>query len=305
VGDLAGHKAVISVEILPCAICGSPLRSEVKVHLPNAHLRACAACGSWTYLPRQNSPEQVAIHDTEDYFDHPYFELRRNASPALIRRCRNIFSCLAEGMDINALRGEQLLDVGCDTGVFLWAAAQEFGIVPVGVDVSRRAIAAALSRGIDAYASTIEGAPEHLRGFRVITAVDLIEHVADPAAFLREVRNRLRPGGVLYVETPNARSAVYRIGAILSQLTQGRPAALLERLFPPQHLQYFTAASLARLARAAGLEAVRIDNRVLPWEDIAASLPVRVAMSAMQVFDRWAKTEILIWAVLRRPISGS
>jgi hypothetical protein len=78
---------------------------------------------------------------------------------------------------------------------------------------------------------------------------------------------------------------------------------MLERLFPPQHVQYFTVTSLAGLAHAVGLEVVRIDTRVLPWSDIAASLPMRAATSAMQLLDRWTGARILIWAVLRRPAS--
>jgi 2-polyprenyl-3-methyl-5-hydroxy-6-metoxy-1,4-benzoquinol methylase len=285
-----------------CAICTSPLQGEVKVRLGKSCLRACAACGSWTYLPRQTAVEQMAIHDTGDYFDHPYFALRRTVTPALLRRCRDIFARLAEAAGISALRGQPLLDVGCDTGVFLQAAAQEFGIVPFGVDVAKRAAEAALALGVEAYPTTIEQAPEHLKDFPAITAIDLIEHVADPASFLREIRKRLRPGGVLYLETPNIQSAVYRMGCVLSRVTFGWPTELFERLFPPQHIQYFNVASLATLAHTVGLEVVRLGTRVLPWDDIAASIPVRASMAAMQAVDRWTGSRILIWAVLRRRI---
>jgi SAM-dependent methyltransferase len=197
-----------------------------------------------------------------------------------------------------------LLDVGCDTGGFLQAAAQEFGIVPVGVDAASRAVAAARQQGIETYLTLIENAPDHLRDFRIITVIDLIEHVTDPTGFLREIRTRLRPGGLVYLETPNIHSAVYRIGHSLGRLIGWRPAGILERLFPPQHAQYFTLASLAGLARTVGFEVVRIDTRVLPWSDIAASLPVRAATSSMQLLDRCTGARILIWAVLRRPASG-
>ena len=79
---------------------------------------------------------------------------------------------------------------------------------------------------------------------------------------------------------------------------------MLERIFPPQHVQYFTSASLAGLARSVGFEMVRIDNRVLPWSDIGAAAPVRAGMSAVQMLDRLAGTRILICALLRRPTTG-
>ena len=223
----------------------------------------------------------------------------------MIRRCRDIFARLAQFTDIAALRGQKLLDVGCDTGGFLQAARQEFGIVPVGVDAASRSVEALQRQGIEAHLGSIEHAPSLLIDFPVITAIDLIEHVSDPAGFLRDIRNRLRPGGVVYLETPNIQSAVYRIGCALNRLTGGRPEELFERLFPPQHVQYFTASSLAGLARTAGFEVVRVHSRVLPWGDIAASIPVRLATSALQLLDRGRGARILIWAVLKRPVSGA
>lgn len=287
-----------------CVVCSSPLQGSPKVKLGPSALLACDSCGSWTYLPRPDSTGQAAIHDTEDYFDHPYFELRRRLSPAILRRCRNVFARLARGTDVAALRGQRMLDVGCDTGAFLQAAAQEFGVVPVGIDTASRAIAAAQRQGIEAYLTPLESAPDHLQDFPAITAIDVVEHVTDPASFLREIRKRLRPGGVAYLETPNIRSTVYRTGRGLSTLTHGWPAGLFERLFPPQHVQYFTAPSFAALAGAAGFEIVSKDTRVLPWDNIAAALPVRAALASMQALDRMIGAGILICAVLRRPLGS-
>jgi len=129
---------------------------------------------------------------------------------------------------------------------------------------------------------------------------NLIEHVTEPLEFFRATRRRLRPGGVVYIETPNAGSIVYRVGGILCNLTGARPRKLFERLFPPQHIQYFTPGSLAGLAGTAGFEIVRIGTRVLPGPDIAASALVRLAMASLQVLDRCTSRCILIWAVLRR-----
>ncbi len=286
-----------------CVVCSSPLQGSPKVKLGTSALIACDSCGSWTYLPRPDSTGQAAIHDTEDYFDHPYFELRRNLSPAILRRCRNVFARLDRAGSVATLRGQRMLDVGCDTGAFLRAAAQEFGVLPVGIDTASRAIAAAQQQGIEASLTPLESAPDTLQDFPAITAIDVVEHVTDPAGFLREIRKRLRPGGVAYLETPNIRSTVYRIGRGLGALTHGRPKGLIDRLFPPQHVQYFTAPSFAALARAAGFEIVSIDTRVLPWSDIAAALPVRAALAAMQVLDRMIGAGILICAVLRRPLS--
>jgi cyclopropane fatty-acyl-phospholipid synthase-like methyltransferase len=272
------------------------------VRLGISYLQACGACGSWTYFPRTTAEQQSKIHDNESYFDHPYFELRRNQSRAQRRRCRTIFARLAPSINLQSLRGQRLLDVGCDTGSLLVAAREEYGIRPVGIDVAGRAVAVARENGVEALQTTLEAAPEDLTAFQVITAVDLVEHVPDPDAFLREVRRRLQPGGVTYLETPNIRSLVYVVGRVLARLTQGRPQSLFERIFPPQHVQYFTIDSLGQMAERTGYEVIEISTRPLPWHDIAASKAVRTGMAFLQFFDRFLGREILICAVLRRPL---
>jgi hypothetical protein len=78
-------------------------------------------------------------------------------------------------------------------------------------------------------------------------------------------------------------------------------SGVIQRLFPPQHVQYFTTHSLSRLAKDSGLEVVQVGTRVLPLSDIAASAATRCAVGLLQVFDRILRREILVWAVLRRP----
>jgi 2-polyprenyl-3-methyl-5-hydroxy-6-metoxy-1,4-benzoquinol methylase len=284
-----------------CAICETPLPAAVKVRLPAAHLKACPACRAWTYLPRPTQERQSVLHNGGSYSDHPYFELRRTIGPRQRRRCRWIFSRLAKAVDVAGLRGKRLLDAGCDTGAFLAAAAEQYGVVPVGVDVAEAAVEAVRGRGIEAWHSTIEEAPQSLMGLPVVTAIDLIEHVSHPARFLREVFRRLEPGGVVYVETPNIESAVYSAGRMLSLVVRGRESDLMERLFPAQHVQYFTQASLAALGRSCGFDMVWQGTRVLPWGDIAASAVVRAGMAVLQTVDRLARNCILICAVMRRP----
>jgi 2-polyprenyl-3-methyl-5-hydroxy-6-metoxy-1,4-benzoquinol methylase len=288
-----------------CVICGCEWNGRVKVRLGDAHLAACRACHSWIFFPRPTQEKQSGIHDNPGYFEHPYFKLRRDLDESQRRRCRELFARLEGALDLGELRGCRMLDVGCDTGTLLAAARKEFGIVPFGVDVNRNAIRIASAIGVAAYCGTLETMPASLSDFSLITAVDLIEHVADPRAFLAELRNRLTKGGLAYLETPNIRSAVYGIGRVLSILTGGRPGALFDRLFPAQHIQYFTRASLTALVRAAGLEVVELRDRPLPLPQIAASVPVRAAMGVMQVIDIVRRERILVWAVIRRPAASA
>jgi|SRR5579863_1162208 len=293
---------MIPVQASLCIVCEAPLPRRITVRLFEAYLTECSHCGSWTYFPRATAGQQASIHDNSDYFEHPYFELRRSTGSRQVRRCRLIFAQIGRALNLALLRGKRVLDVGCDTGVFLSTAAAEFGIVPVGVDVAAIAIEAARRSGIEAYHTTIEEAPESLTEFTAITAIDLIEHVSDPKGFLREVFRRLRPGGVVYLETPNIRSAVYSAARMLSYVFRGRKSNILERVFPPQHIQYFTRNGLAGLARECSFEVAWLGTRALAWDDIAASAAVCAGMAVLQQADRLIGSRILLCTVLRRPV---
>ena len=163
------------------------------------------------------------------------------------------------------------------------------------------AVARARSRAIEAWRGAIEQAPQSQAGLAAITAIDLIEHGASPGRFLREVFRRLGPGGVVYIETPNIASAAYCAGRMLSFVIRGRDSAWMRRLVPAEHVQYFTASSLAGLGRSCGFEVAWMGTRVLPWRDIAASAGVRAGMTVLQAADRLARNRPLICAAMRRP----
>ena len=234
-------------------------------------------------------------------YEHPSFERRRGLTEAVERRCRAAFARIGKGIDLKSLRGERHLDVGCDTGSFLLAAAKLWATVPAGVDVARRSVAEACRRGLEAYCCTLESSPKSLTNFSVITAIDIVEHVVDPAVFLAEIRRRLRPGGICYLETPNAASNVYRIGRAISRVSDGRPSWVFERLFPNEHIQYFSRGGFLALADRSGLEVVGLFHRELPFEDIGTSLPVRLVLTAVQMLDAFAGERLLLCMVIRRP----
>ena len=287
---------------LHCVACGGPISGDPYFAHGTIRLFACDECRSLTALPRPSVETQIARHDNADYFEHPYFEQRRTARSILERRCRTTFEKIGSAVALEALAGERHLDIGCDTGAFLATAARLYGTIPVGIDIAWRSVQEAARQGIELYCSPIESAPETLRDLALITAIDLIEHVVDPGKLLAQVRARLRPGGVCYFETPNIASSVYRVGRTLARVTGGAPSWVFERLFPSEHIQYFSPAGLRALAAQAGLDIVEISTRPLPHTDIAASVPVRIGMATVQTLDRGAAGEqILLCMLARRP----
>ena len=100
-------------------------------------------------------------------------------------------------------RDASLGDVGCGTGGFLRFLRARGWSRLSGFDMSPVALAAAAESGAALHAVdlespfTLEGAP-----FDALVALDVVEHLADDAAFLRAAAAALRPGGLLFVSVP-------------------------------------------------------------------------------------------------------
>ena len=139
--------------------------------------------------------------------------------------------------------GGRALEIGCGTGTFL-GFLKHHGWEVAGVELSARAAAVAKAElGVEVFVGPLEGAPFAADSFDYIHMSHVIEHLPDAARALREVRRLLRPGGEVYIETPNIDSLGYR--------QSGRYWLPLET---PRHLFLFAPATLRRAASAAGLQ---------------------------------------------------
>ena len=104
------------------------------------------------------------------------------------------------------LEGKRALDVGCGAGLLAEPLAR-LGAQVTGIDASPEVIAVAREHAAGAgleidYRS---GDVQQLDGqFELVTAMEVIEHVADPGAFLKALASRLAPDGLLVLSTPNA-----------------------------------------------------------------------------------------------------
>ena len=125
------------------------------------------------------------------------------------------------------LEGKSALDVGCGAGLLAEPLAR-LGASITGIDATPEVIAvgrdhaAAMGLEIDYRAGDVQ----ELEGaFDLITCMEVIEHVADPAAFARSLARRLAPGGLLILSTPNAtrwsRLMMITLGEGLGKIPRG------------------------------------------------------------------------------------
>ncbi len=152
------------------------------------------------------------------------------------------------------LSGLRVLDVGCGGGILSEALAER-GASVLGIDLAESALQAAEAhRAGQAVEYRLESSRETAaRGevFDVVTCMEMLEHVADPAAVLRDIHALLKPGGWAFFSTIN-RTLKARLGAVYA-------AEYLLRLVPQGTHQYdwfIKPAELSRMAERAGLTPV-------------------------------------------------
>ncbi len=151
--------------------------------------------------------------------------------------------------------GDRVLDVGCGEGTFAGELAAG-GARVTAIDVAREPLRRAAARhpGLDLRLVSAEPPSWSLPdgAFDVVWAGEVLEHVADTAGLLSEIRRVLRSGGTLVLSTPDH-------GA-LARLWLGISAPAFARHFDPRsdHLRFYTRGTLMRLLADFRFEAVRL-----------------------------------------------
>ena len=259
VGDRREPGADLPTEPGACALCGerrgARLASgpdfEYDTTRTELTLWRCP-CGGVYLDPRPTRAALARIYPSSYYA----YDFVGKAGGFVMR-----FKGMAERAKLEAYRaylpdGGRVLDIGCGDGHLLvqLAGDRRAALTLAGVEFSETAARAAEARGLQVYRGRIEDVCLPARAFDLVIMNQLIEHVADPVAVLRNVAASLRPGGHVFVETPNLDSW---------------DARLFRRRYwggyhLPRHFHLFDTRTLPALARRAGLEAVALRPLVCP-----------------------------------------
>lgn len=155
------------------------------------------------------------------------------------------------------LAGKSALDVGCGAGL-LCEPLSRLGAAVTGVDAAVENIAAAKAHAsqsglaIDYRAGEL--AAQQLGLFDLVSSMEVIEHVTEPAVFVGELAARLKPDGLMILSTPNRTAAsklfVVEAAERLGQVPRGTHD--WEKFLTPEEL--------TALLTDAGLEVVAMEG---------------------------------------------
>ena len=153
------------------------------------------------------------------------------------------------------LAGRRVIDIGCGGGILAESMAAK-GADVTGIDLSEKALKVAdlhsMESGVQVRYEKIaaeEMAAREAGQFDIVTCMEMLEHVPDPASIVRACATLVKPGGKVFFSTLNRNPKSY-LFAILG-------AEYLLRLLPKgthDYAKFITPAELAQYIRQAGLD---------------------------------------------------
>ncbi|CAG0935638.1 Demethylmenaquinone methyltransferase [Thermoflexales bacterium] len=203
-------------EMIPCLLCGAdrPVRiydaPDRLMKIPGEfRIVRCGSCGL-VYLSPRPTVAAIGSYYPEAY--EPYLRITPQSLPAwrrwllnygLRKRIRPIVQRKAPG---------RALDIGCATGQFLAYLRDTAHWQVTGVEPGQNAARYARETfGLEVYHGDLRSAQFADATFDAVTMWDVLEHLHDPCAELREIRRVLRPEGLLVLRVPSLDSLDARI----------------------------------------------------------------------------------------------
>lgn len=241
----------IASGIPPCPICGASSfvvgddLYDDRYGYPGGHtLLACTRCRHKFLASAFTDSQLRSLYS--DYYPRSAFRLEDFRAHTEVRG----LNAWLEGEFASAFRwvpkGVRVLDVGCGFGQTLAYHANR-GCEAHGIDADMNLLRVANRYRLNARVGLFAAKDYEADSFDYVTLDQVIEHVADPRSFLRDVATVLRPGGTLIVTTPNS---------------NGYGGRLFGRRWinwhVPFHLQQFSRRSLSVLAMQSGLRPASI-----------------------------------------------
>ena len=236
----------------PCPLCGCGDSKQERV-IAGYALEKCTNCSLVFMNPRCTGEHLAEIYTVRD--EDELIELyARIASPAVLGEYNEKLDRLEKLVPGKG----RLLDFACAAGYF-FEQAQKRGWDAHGCDVGQWTARAAAARNLEnmhvGEFDDLEFPDDH---FDVVYAAQVFEHLLNPLEELTKLKRVLKPGGLLYIDVPNYHTLPVMFDKDDFMLNE-----------PPQHINYFTPATMRRLLRDGGLSSVRLSSSGgIKWENL-------------------------------------
>lgn len=196
--------------------------------------------------------------------------------------------------------GARVLDVGCGDGAFLRLIRDEKACVVRGLETNREGRRAAEMLGLEVLDQLASDHRAAGKGpYDVVTAFQVLEHLVDPLGFLLDLKSLVRPGGLVIIAVPNARSFLDWVSNPLDM--------------PPHHMTRWDAGVFSRLptegalaVRAAEEEPLQMGQRDPFLNGAFTRLRISrfVRSDTAEAMAKAVLAKALGWSFLRRRFRG-
>lgn len=267
----------VSLTARQCPVCASAsLRTHTRSRQSDSTILACRRCGVHFLAEVPEFEQMVAGQDCDAEFYSGYVNLLREGAVE-----SGHAHALGRLVDLSGgAEGKSLYDIGAGAGGFL-AMARDAGFRPAGNELSSGAIELAREKyGVDLQLgdlSTID-AGQH----DVATLWCVLAHVPDGNKLLAEVFDLLKPGGVMFMQTPRW-SGMDKAGMLAHDASRGRMTQITDRRLAHHHMTLHTAKSMRHALERHGFEVIAVEPKVrfsLSTESYLGSLKVSPKVAA-------------------------
>jgi len=242
-----------SLDIKPCSVCGSvqsygPILSKENDMRGSGKisLYRCKSCKVVYLGGYKNKYVEELYSYYKKYTGMPKHEVYDELTRKSYMKVLDLISSKIDGTCI--------LDVGSGKGDFV-EAAQNQGFDITGIELSKDAVDIANKFNLPVYNLDFFSDSIRESSKDIVTMFEVIEHVPDPVSFIRRAQAIVKPGGIIYITTPNYNSVDRKI--------LGSRWGAIHR----EHLTYFTPATLLKLVNEyTDLEVLHKETRNISAE---------------------------------------
>lgn len=231
-----------------CVVCGA---LGVPLIWNNINIFNCNSCGlAW----------RTSFDIPADYYAKLNIGRLKPGKRKTISRLRNAEDRLTSVMRF--LPKSDICDIGCGDGSFLSILKEKGYTNCFGIEPSSYNYEIALKNQLEIIKGDIASVRQEVkkRKIKAITLFHVIEHIYFPIETLQNIKNILKPGGILIIETPDSNASIQKV-------TNHRNPLICR-----EHLFYWNEKSLRIILKKLGFKILIIKHRSFDWENASIKL---------------------------------